>query len=421
MRLPRRAVIGIVVLVIGGLGFALFRVATGADTPAQSTSGLDEIRATLRDRDARLTRGDVEGFLRPLAPAARAFETPFARGSRMVPLVEIKMAAIPGRFQEFNATHFPDLPINVTYQYRDIPTDNKFEYRYLSTFEKQGGAWVVTSSKPAPPEFPNDPRPIPPVWARGPVQVDRSGHFLTIFRPGLQHEKEAVALAEQARVQLAPKLLLEPDPVHVMELAGSNAQMGEMSQSDVFEALGLASFRFSDDRLPFSRYMLLDVSALVGKNAVTFDRDDTTPIQVAQHELGHLGLFRYMTPETPSWLNEGGAMYLSGERLKRGWREGLADGSIQKITIADLERLPQIPADAYPYANAAVLALIQAAGPQQFFYYFRGYKDLPELQGGLSNAKEPPTDVILQVYYQFQRTKLDLLTVDFIRAAVAAG
>jgi hypothetical protein len=167
--------------------------------------------------------------------------------------------------------------------------------------------------------------------------------------------------------------------------------------------------------------MALDAGGLAGKTVVTFDRDSAAPIQVAEHELGHLAFFRYTTGATPSWLNEGGAMYLSGEHLKQGWKAGLADGSVQKTTIQGLEAEVPIPLESYPFANAAVLALVQTAGPQQFFYFYRGYKDLPELQGGLSNAKEPATDVLLQIYYQFQRPRLDLLTVDFIRGAAGAG
>ncbi|MCA1696715.1 MAG: hypothetical protein LC749_19445, partial [Actinobacteria bacterium] len=318
------------------------------------------------------------------------------------------------------------------FHYKDLAQDNRFEYKYLATIERQGTAWVETGARAAPEEMPGDILVKPPIWATGSMAFDRSGHFLTLYRPGLPHLREALSLAEKARSQLLPKALTEFDSVHLLQLARDSEEYRQFVASPQFAtSSGLAIFQFSGDQvsgqqLPVNRYIVLNNSLLVGSQAITpLHGEDRTPVQVVQHELGHLALFRYDTPDTPNWLAEGGAQYLSGERRVSAWKRGMTDGSYNSdgYTIETMEKIWEMKKDDplkaafYPVANAAVLALVEIGGPEAWYYYYKGYKYAADFKGGVQQAKEKTTDILLQRFYQFDRSGLDSRMRTYMRKA----
>jgi len=419
------AVVGVV-----AIGVLLFRFATATESTSHRDNSLEQVRAMLRDRALKLTHGDVESFLRVDTPEGRVLEEPLARGTRQVPLADVHITVEPLRTMDVSGSSFKDILTTFVYNYKDLAADNHFEFIYLSTIERQGTSWLVTGARLKPQEPRYDPRLNPPIWATGPVKVDRSGHFLTLYRPDLRNERNVVALAELARARLAPKVLLDFDSNHLLLLAADGKQYGEMSgDTKLATSLGAAFFYFTGDpvsglQLPADRYMVIDTTAVLTSAGTPLHGVERSPTEILQHELGHLALFRYMTPDTPTWVNEGGAMFLADERRQSEWRGLVAnnfEGQTIKMFEDEWERgVEPLPANEYPYSNAAVLAMVEKLGPKQWFDSFKGYKFVRDYRGGLQQAKDKPTEIILQRFYKFGREDLDVLTRDYIRRAVGA-
>lgn len=105
-------------------------------------------------------------------------------------------------------------------------------------------------------------------------------------------------------------------------------------------------------------------------------------------------------------------MYLSGERRTEEWTHGMSTGIFGRLSFVALSSLRSLDGEAYPYANAAVLYLVETFGADRFFEFYRSYKG----QGGADATRS----LLLRIY-GFDAAALDLRTRDWIHAAVAAG
>ena len=421
----------VALLLFAALGVA----ACGSEAPAAESS-LEQVRDMLRQRSQALTHGDVDGYLRPMTAAARAFEEPIARGTRSVPIAQFDLVFNPPADVSADAPAFTDVPVTATYRYTGLPDDNRFTIELLCSFARQDGSWLVTKSAPASPPGGNDtghgvpanggPSENLPPWATGAVVVSRTAHFLALSRPGLPHLAESLALAEQARARLIGRLTLVPDPVWLLLLARDAPEADGMGpQAFPRGALAYASYSFIDAGLPAERSMTVDLEFLFGRGTgaqPTVHGLGVAPVEVFQHEMGHLALTRYDSPNTVSWVREGAAMYLSGERRFAQWKEGLRDNLFAQVSFADLTSVAGLPGAVYPYANAAVDYLVEAHGPAQFFTFYRGFKDLAGREGRTGSApSESDASILLQRIYGITDRQLDTLTLDWMRRQVASG
>lgn len=319
----------------------------------------------LRDRAQRLLAGDVAGYLAPLEAAARATEEPIARGATAVPLTSVDLvltSGTPGAEGEYR-----DASVDFLYRYRRLPANNVFRFRMTYRIETREGTPVVLSSA-------LDPALPLPIWATGPVEVQRSPHFLVLSRPGLGIGR-LLDTAEQAQADLLPKLTIEPDPVHLLVLARDDHEyaglLGQAPATEGTTAISLAVARaYYAGRGPEARDMVVNVAAVFGPTSVPYEgRSSVTPAEVFQHELGHLALLRFNSALTPGWVIEGAAMYLSGEQRRDSWREDLQSG-FAGLSIATLDET-DLPAEAYAYANAAVLYLVEQFGADKFWDFYQ--------------------------------------------------
>ncbi|MDP9401741.1 MAG: hypothetical protein M3P85_00070 [Actinomycetota bacterium] len=385
------------------LAFALAAAACTSKPPHEaSDDARAPLRALLRQRAALLLAGDVEGFLRPLSPSARLAEEPIARGAMAVPLAGLDVVVgdadtgVPGRLD--------NAQVDFIFRYKGLPEDNTFRFRRRYRVEQQAGAPVVVESA-ADPEFPL------PVWATGPLEVTRSPHFLALSRPGLSNVARLLEVAEQARARLTPKLTIEPDPVHLLLLASGDAQYAELSgapeddPSDDSVSLALARAYYAG-RGPEAREMVANVDAIFADAGISFEgRASVNPVEVFQHELAHLAVLRFNGSETPGWVAEGAAMFLSGERRVDEWQEALRTG-FSELSFVTLSEQEDLEAYAYGYANAAALYLVEEFGADTFWEFYRG-------------IRRSDTARMLRLVYKMDAAELDSRVREWMRREAA--
>lgn len=424
-----------------------------ADTAAPGArQAVDEM---LRQRAKALTAGDVEGYLAPMSPEARAVEEPIANGSKAVPLADVSLLMDEADFNDAS-TAVTRARIDFIYRYKDLPPDNLFRFRLVYRMERQDGKWIVTEST-------HDERKSPlPVWATGPAAVASSPHFLAIHRPGTTRIDEALKLAEEARTKLLEGLTLKPDDRHVLLLAKDVAEYEAMAGAEVGGSLAITSYIFrssagSPTRAE-SRQMVVNLGAVLddpnkkadlgpahgsqfgtGGSDGEDDEDDgpvipedllkkldaeLVPAQVFQHELGHLALSRVTRESTAGWVAEGGAMLLADERRLGSWQLGQLAGIYDKISFTELSEDGNLSDGiTYAYANAAVFYLVETFGEKTFWDFYRDFKEY-EPTGSreahpLEELRADATHRLLRRIYDMDEEQLDAKTREYIKKAIS--
>lgn len=411
------------------------------------------VDAMLRQRAKALVAGDVEAYLAPMTPEARAVEEPIARGSTAVPLAEVNLLMDEADFND-EGTGVSAARLDFIYRYKDLPDDNLFRFRLLYELELREGSWIVTGSR-------HDERKSDlPVWARGPVSVASSQHFLALHRPGTTRVDESLELAEQARVKLLEGLTLQPDDRHLLLLAKDAAEYQDMSGGGGGGSLALVSYVFrSSTGHPTrseARQMVVNLTAVLGDpnekadlgpahgsaqgpENPGADEDDgleipadlqkkvdaeLVPAQVFQHELGHLALSRVTRESTTGWVKEGAAMLLSGERRTGSWEAGQVYGLYDQLSFGELSGQQNLRSGvAYAYANAAVFYLVETFGEKKFWDFYRDFKEY-EPSGSmeahpLEELRADATHRLLRRIYDMNEEQLDQKTREYIKMAIA--
>lgn len=379
---------------------------------------IDDARGPLRDmlqqRARDLARGDVEGYLSSLSPAARAVEVPIAKGAASVPLASIDLVLADAVLVDEERPRLDDVQVDLLYRYEGLAEDNLFRLSMEYDLERRNGSWEVLASRPIPEDL--------PVWATGPVEAARAPHTLALFRPGLANVSELLNLAEQARAQLLPSLTLEADPANLVVLARDEAEYQEMSGLAAPESsLAVAQIRYRGTAgrpvRPEGRQMVVNLAPIFERPAegVPFEgQAEVLPVEVFQHELGHLALGPFTRAQTPSWLVEGAAMFLSGERRVDAWRTISQEDLFEELEAAKLGRPGGLDVGLqYAHANATALYLVEAFGPEKFWELYRSFAE----GGGSAEGDSTDPSPALRRIYQFDEQELDRRVGEWIGAA----
>lgn len=369
----------------------LFGCRAGPEQGAAEDTLRAEIQALLEDRAQALTGGDVETFLEHSTGTALEFDRALAEGLAQVPIAGVGLrvagAGMPGANLPVN-----DVRVELRYTFQNMP-DNPFTATLMVTFDRSGGQIHVADAR-----FDG----LLPVWATGPLQFAQSDHFLTLFRPGMTNADAMVAVAEQARTELAERLPGLSDGVYLLLLARDQADYGDFSRSSLLvDGSRAAEATFNVSVLPQSievgaRQIVVDVAKL---------QRDRNVLPTFKHELAHLALAADTMPFTPAWVAEAGAMYLAGERPDFVWRQGVANGSFREMRFADLSRQLQLTghhgtgaqaSEQYAYAAAAAWYLGETYGETgllDFYRYFARVSALTVYQllpsGQVAFSEEP--------------------------------
>lgn len=422
------------------------------DDPAGKASGPDirqDVEATLQQRARRLTAGDVEGYLAPLTPEARAAEEPIARGSTTVPLAEVNLIMDEVDFNDAR-TAASGARVDFIFRYKDLPEDNLFRFRLTYDLELREGSWVVTRSQYRKADL--------PMWATGPVEVASSPHFLALHRPGVGRIDESLQLAEAARVDLLKNLTFEPEARHLLLLAKDQVEYTELVGEEVAGSLALTSYTIrataGHPARAENRQMAVNLQAVLTRQGKKVDLgeghaskfggameedhagrprpggdqkvEELDPRQVFQHELGHLGLTGVTRKATTGWVIEGGAMLLSGERRMAAWRLGQAAGIWDQMSFAELSSQANLfTGFEYAYANAAVSYLVETFGVKTFWNFYRDFKEYDSSTASSSGQVHPLEEIradathrLLRRIYNLNESQLDQKTREYIQRAI---
>lgn len=369
----------------------------------------------LRERAARFEAGDIDGYLAPMNPEARAFEEPIVREALKLPLSQIDIT-IGEATISLDAQRITDAAITFRHRYRQLPQDNPFRLSLVYDLELRDGSWIIVASR-----FPAD--YLPPLWAIGPIEVTESPHFVVVARAGSKHVAEMTAKAEEGLTRLLPKITLETDPKFLLVLpideADYEAVVGESDSLAVAAVVYIATS--AHPLRPEDRHMIINVVAARRAAEVTIE-EDTTPLDttlVLQHELAHLALSRFTRPCTTDWLAEAAAMWLSEDRRVDEWRRMVAPGPLNPPTLRQMEE----EGVHYPTANAIGLALVERKGAAKFLDFYQNFKDLepaPDCRGRARRTERAfGSDQLLRRHYGIDIQQADEMTKEYIRKAVA--
>jgi len=406
-------------LVAMGAAALLVAVCSGDGGDPAPDPAVEEVRALLRARGARLAAGDAEGYLRAAVGEARALEEAIARGGAAVPLSVFRVAFNPAGPPRAGTARFRDAPVQVTYGYDGLPAANRFRFSLRYTLERRDGAWVITGARPDPsPERPGDELPV---WAAAPTAATRSTHFLFLHPPDLGEVGRVAELAEAARSRLEPRLRFgSPDPVHLVVLARDTPAFEAVTGGADGGAFAFVRLVYPAFSPPEGRHMVVHVGRVLGLDgAGPGHAGEVTPVAVFQHELAHLALSQVRGAEVPSWVEEGAAMYLAGERREGDWRGGLAEGAFEDVALAGFgDGYVLASGDEYAYVNAAVSWLVDEYGEARLWDFYRSF--LPTV-GAVVAAADGPASFLFPRWYGFDLAELDRRTRAFLAAGAAGG
>lgn len=383
----------------------------GGGAPARTPDPLAQVRALMRDRAAMLVRADTDGFLASVAPGARAGEELVARGAAAVRLSYAAASVRPEGPR--TAVSVGNAVVELVYRHAGLPEGNLFRFERSYDLVHRGGGWTITTAVAVGPM---------PMWTTGPVEVRRSDHFVVLHRPGLAGADAALAVAEDARRGLEARLqAAEPDPVHLLLLAGDEEEYAAFKGGPTSPAeLAVAVFLVHPLSGPENRYMVVKAHRLLDPSArgQLDDGTQASATEVVRHELAHLALSRFEGPYTPGWVVEGTAMYLSGFDEVPRWREGMADGAFDGVSIDAVANDADLSSGAeYAYADAAVQWLVERFGAARFFAFYRRYLPL----GVTPEFDADPTGVLLREDFDLTTTELDRRARERIERAARVG
>jgi len=419
---------------------ALLLAACGATSaPPAPATAVEDVRSMLRARARLLVDKDVAGYLRPVTGEARTLEEAIARGAAAVPLAFVNATFNPSGRAEPDATEFRDAELELVFGYEGFPKDNRFRFALRYDLELIDGLWTITASR-------HEPQPgvqgvgeaeegsaaadaearfenrLPlPVWARFPLEATQSEHFLVLHPPGLAEAAQVVELAEQARAQLAPRLRFgSADTIQLVVVARDRDEYEAFLEADRgADSVALVSLIYIPFAPPEGRQMIVNLDRVLGRDERLVGHSGAaTSVEILQHELAHLALSRVDSLFTPSWVQEGAAMYLAGERRLDEWTDGLADGTFADVSVTGFGEDTNLSRSAdYAYVNAAVSYLVAEFGAERFWDFYVRFQ--PVVDSVVSD--DSVGNFVVESVYGIDLPELDRRTREWMAAAVAAA
>jgi hypothetical protein len=321
-----------------------------------------------------LAAKDIQGFLATSSPQAHQVERPIAIGAVAVPVTGIRMRLDQGALRDRDA---PPTGIEVAfiYRYEGLPEDNTFRILLNYDFADTAEGWRVTAASVRPGSG-------LPVWASGPIQSQRSEHFLALYRPDLPNPERVLREAEEARAQLDGKITFPLEDHYVILVARNDSEYQTMSSATLGPVSAIAQVETSYEVTPdtirvLSRQMVINSQKL---------HADGQALETLRHELGHLAVAQFTRPFTPAWVSESAAMYLAGTRPVAIWRSGLQRNRFDQVTIERLTRASNLGEHdpsregaslEYAYSAAAAWYLVDTFGAERYWEFYRTYAEVP--------------------------------------------
>jgi hypothetical protein len=308
------------------------RVASAPPSPSSAT--LAQVQQVLDARVAAVARADRAAFLATVDPVApEPFRTAQAAsfdGLRSLPLASFSLTA---RLDDTG-----DLGTGLSARYGGAPTflpETRMRMRFAGyddrddveslflTFVRRGDRWYVAADADLVALGVDSFRGL---WDQGPVQVQRTTHFLVLSHPAeAERARNLASVAEEAIGRLDERwgepwshrvpLIL---PASVDELALILQSTFNLDNFVAFVAYGSVRDRDWEPTAP--RIYIQD------RNLSRYRRDEQ--VRTLTHELDHVAVAPLAGPLIPSWVHEGVAEWVALGRRTDEPKPGGSDGHL---------------------------------------------------------------------------------------------
>jgi len=355
----RRAA-ALAVLALAGCGGGGHRVApTPTATPpagrAPAPTAEQQIETLLRDRASAL----AEGRRPPGGIGAQRARDRLA-AARIRPLRVRGLEVEAGRI----AVHGARARARVAERYRIAGVRGMFQSTRRYDFTRRRGTWRVARVAGH--------RGLPP-WEVAAYDEHRTPHFAVLAPHGAPVADLQAALDDgyaAMRARLTSGRLR--DRYLVVDAADPAQLRALTTQIQGVETLAAVSDAGIDEQGPAEAVSRVVSLRLLVVATAFADLDPAGRRRTITHELTHAALAGSTSGRTPSWLVEGVAMYVSGDRRPAPANPGLAALS-DPGAIARLSGAAQ--ADAYSAASAAAFAIVDRFGAAKLLDLYDSFND----------------------------------------------
>ena len=306
----------------------------GARPAPAPPATLAEVQRVLDARVDAVGRADREAFLATVDPAApeafRLAQAAAFEGLRSLPLASFSLTARLDDTGDLGAglspryggapTFLPETRMRM--RFADYDDRDDVESLFL-TFVRRGDRWYVAADADLAPLGIDSFRGL---WDQGPVEVQRTAHFLVLSHPpDAGRARSLAAVAEDAIGQLDQRwdepwshrvpLIL---PASIDELSRILQATFDLDNFVAFVAYGAVRDRDWEATAP--RIYIQD------RNLSRYRREDQ--VRTLTHELDHVAVAPLAGPLIPSWVHEGVAEWVAVGRGTDGSRPAGSDGRL---------------------------------------------------------------------------------------------
>jgi hypothetical protein len=379
----RAALAGLLAALLAGCGGG-----GSSGTPAQRSQGdrpsgaKEQIQALLDRRAEALASGDAAGYAATAAGAQRAKDRRAARIAAGLRLRDVRMQVRSASVNGDRAT----VKAGASWGVRGVRGTFVIERRLRAT--RRGGDWRITGIAGG--------RGLPP-WEVADYEQRERGHFIVLASPDDDVEAAGLPAALDAGYaaihEALPKLPLRE---RYLVVVAPSARAARELTVDIRGVEGLAAI---SDTAVHETGPARRVQAVVSQRLLVIWPSFTSLTEeernrVVAHELTHAVLAGSTSGRTPSWLVEGLALFVSGDRRDdevnaalqgRAGEQGQAAAqafSLRALSAPDaigsLSGAKQI--GAYAYASAATYALADRYGNRAVLRLYDAF-NAEELRG----------------------------------------
>lgn len=316
----------------------------------------------LDDRAAALEAGKAKAYAATAAGAQRRADRVHGRRARRLRLQDVFLTARKIDVRGRRAT----ARMTTLYSLRGVR--GEFRVNRRVTFRRRG-RWRVTHVEAR--------RGAPP-WEVGDFVERRSRHFAVLAPAGLDFGDLPGALERGYATMrgLLPRGRLQRRYLVLVTADASQARAltTRIQGIETLAAISDATVIQSAPAAAVEQVVGLRLLVVWGTFATLPPEDRETTIT---HELTHAALAGATSGRTPSWLSEGVALYVSGDRRQAPPGADLVALS-RPAAIARLAGIPQ--ADAYSASSAAAYAIVERFGRRELFRLYDVFNK-PSLRG----------------------------------------